>query len=328
MQLRTGIVLLAAVCALAIAWLAKDILLVAFLGLLIGVVFSFPVKLLSRFMPRGVALLLVLLVLTGGVTAAAIFVAPSMSEQFNDLQETAPKAFKSARDWMRAQGSAGEKIQQVAGKAVNKASEVAVPALLGIVSGLTTIVLVIVLGAFFVADPEVYRKGLRSFVPKRAETEFDESWRRTGGGLRRWVGGILVSMTVMGCLAAAGLALAGVHDWLLLGLLTFFGTFVPYVGAVASAIPGLLVAASQSPKHLLFAALVYVGVHLVEGYLIQPLIMRRAVHVKPAALLITVGVMEAVFKLPGVVVATPLLVCVLALVDYLWVERSLGKEPA
>jgi predicted PurR-regulated permease PerM len=194
--------------------------------------------------------------------------------------------------------------------------------------GLTTVVLVIVLGAFLVSDPDTYRKGIRSLVPRSHEEVFDEAWRRAGGGLRRWVGGILVSMTIMGTLAAAGLALAGIHDWLLLGLLTFLGTFVPYVGAVASAIPGLLIAATQSPKHLLFAALVYLGVHLVEGYLVEPLIMRRAVHLKPAVLLVSVGALSAIFHLPGIIVATPLLVCAQALVDYLWVERSLGKNPA
>lgn len=328
MSVRTGLVLFAAAVCLAFAWLAKDILLVGFLGILIGVVFSFPVRWLSRIMPRGVAVLLVLLVLAGGVAATAAFVAPSISEQLNDLQQTAPKALKSARRWLRERGEAGEKMQEAAGKAASKAGEVAAPALLGAISGLTTVVLVIVLGAFLVSDPEAYKKGLRSLVPKNDEATFDGAWQRVGGGLRRWVGGILISMTIMGTLAAAGLALAGVHDWLLLGVLTFFGTFVPYVGAVASAIPGLLVAATQSPRHLLFAALVYVGVHIVEGYLVEPLIMKRAVEIKPAMLLIWVGVMSAIFKLEGVIVATPLLVCIQVLTDYLWVERSLGKPPA
>jgi predicted PurR-regulated permease PerM len=328
MGIRTGLILLAAIVALAFAWLARDILLVCFLGVLIGVVFSYPVDLLAKVMKRGVAVLLVLLVLGGGLTGIGFLAAPSITEQVNDLQDSAPKAIKSARSWLRDQGDAGEKIQESAGKVLDKAGEIAVPALLGLVSGLTSIVLVIVLGAFLVSDPELYKRGLRSLVPKSSEKIFDESWDRAGNGLRRWVGGILVSMTIMGSLSAIGLKIAGIHDWMLLGLLTFFGTFVPYVGAVASAIPGLLVAATQSPRHLLFAFIVYTGIHIVEGYLVEPLIMARAVKLKPAVLLVSVGVMSAIFELPGVVVATPLLVCAQALVDYLWVERSLAKEPA
>jgi predicted PurR-regulated permease PerM len=171
----------------------------------------------------------------------------------------------------------------------------------------------------------VYRNGLRRLLPRDRESVYDEAWQRTGGALRRWVGGILVSMTIMGTLAALGLKIAGVNDWLLLGLLTFFGTFIPYVGAVASAVPGLLVALSQSSQHFFWAIAVYVGVHIVEGYLISPLVMRKAVEIKPALLLVGQGVMLAVFGIAGAIVATPMIVCIQTLVDYLWVERSLAK---
>jgi len=78
----------------------------------------------------------------------------------------------------------------------------ALPALVAVVSGVTAVVLVIVLGAFLVYQPDVYRRGMRLLIPKRHEPVFDESWKRTGKGLRKWVGGIVVSMTLMGTLTA------------------------------------------------------------------------------------------------------------------------------
>jgi predicted PurR-regulated permease PerM len=68
-------------------------------------------------------------------------------------------------------------------------------------------------------------------------------------------------------------------------------------------------------------------VHIVDGYIVEPLVMRRAVKLKPALLLFTQGVFSAVFGIMGTVVSTPLLVCAQTLVDYLWVERRLGKTP-
>jgi hypothetical protein len=56
--------------------------------------------------------------------------------------------------------------------------------------------------------------------------------------------------------------------------------------------------------------------------------MRRAVDLKPAILLVGQGLFGAVFGLMGTVVATPLVVCVRELTEYLWVERRLGKDPA
>ncbi|HZX95431.1 MAG TPA: AI-2E family transporter [Myxococcales bacterium] len=321
--MKTGLKLMAVAVLLAFAWLARQELLLAFFALVIAVVFSFPVRWFSRLLPRGAAVLLLVVLILGGVTVAAMVAAPALSEQVEDLARTVPKQLQKARNWLRAQGA--KNVEEKAGQAAQKASEVAVPAILGIVFGLSEAVLVFVLALFLVAAPETYRDGVRKLVPREREPVFDESWRRTGTALRKWVGGIFVSMTIMGTLAAVGLAIAGIHDWLLLGLITFLGTFVPYVGAVASAIPGLLVAISQSPQHFFYALAVYLGVHLVEGYLIAPLIMRRAVEIKPALLLTGQGVLSAIFGVFGAVVATPMIVCVQTLVEFLWVERKLAK---
>ena len=323
MTVRHGLVLLAAAAALALAWLAREALLLAFLGVVIAVVFSFPVGWLTRWVPRGAAVLLLLLVLAGAVALAATLFAPTVVEQIDDLRAAAPKALADARQWFSRRS--GPEMAKGAAKVAEKAGEVAVPALLGIVSAATAAVLVLVLGAFLVAAPETYRRGLRKLVPRDSEAVFDESYARLADGLRRWVGGIVVSMTIMGTLAALGLWVAGIHDWFLLGVLTFLGTFVPYVGAIASAVPGLLVALTQSQSHFLYAAAVYLGVHLVEGYLIAPLVMRRAVEIKPALLLAGQGTLAAIFGIPGAVVATPLIVCAQTLVQQLWVERRLGK---
>jgi predicted PurR-regulated permease PerM len=326
MTVRTGIILLAAAAVLVLAWLAREALLLAFLGVVIGVVFSFPVGWLARFMPRGVAVLLVLLLLVGSVVLAAVLFAPTIAEQLQDLRAAAPKALADARQWLSRRS--GPELAKGASRVAEKAGEIAVPALLGVLSVATAAILVLVLGAFLVAAPETYRRGIRALVPRSSESVFDESFDRLADALRHWVGGIIVSMTIMGTLAALGLWIAGINDWLLLGVLTFFGTFVPYVGAIASAIPGLIVALTQSPTHLLYAAGVYLGVHIVEGYLIAPLVMRRAVEIKPALLLAGQGTLAAIFGIPGAVVATPVIVCAQTLANHLWVERHLGKGAA
>lgn len=67
--------------------------------------------------------------------------------------------------------------------------------------------------------------------------------------------------------------------------------------------------------------------HLVEGYVVSPLIMKRAVELRPGALLFWQLLAGAVFGLLGIVVATPLLACAKVAVGYSYVERRLGKDP-
>jgi predicted PurR-regulated permease PerM len=332
---QVGLILLACAAGLVALWLAREVVLLGFLGVLIGVVFSFPVGWLSRVMPRGLAVIVVLAALVGAIAGLSALAAPALQREIDQLRERTPRAIEKAQGWVRqvqsATGSGGAKEKGQDGakapEVAAKVGEKAVPAFLAVVSGVTGVVLVIVLGAFLVAQPDVYRRGIRSLIPKQHEAVFDEAWQRAGNGLRRWVGGILINMTVMGTLTAVGLALIGIEEWLLLGVLTFLGTFVPYVGAIASAVPGLLAGLAQSPRHFALAGAVYLGVHIVEGYVVAPLVMKRAVEVRPALLLFGQGLFGGIFGLLGTVVATPLLVCAQVLTEFLWVERWLGKEP-
>ena len=344
---RTGAKLLALLAALAACWLGREVLLLAFLGVLIGVVFSFPVNFLARHMKRGLALLIVVLVLLGAAGGGIAFGAAKIASQAGTVKEQAQKAIQAAREKLdelrgaqkapagaqqqpqqqQPQQQQGEAKQGGEQQAPAGLAEKALRGVLGLFSGLTALILVLVLGLFLVSEPEVYARGARLLVPKRYEETYDAAFEKVSTGLRKWVGGILVSMTIMGTVTTIGLAVAGIKGWLVLGLLTFFCTFVPYVGAIASAIPGLLVAAAQDSTHLLYALAVYVGVHIVEGYLVEPLVMKRAVKLQPALLLVWQGFFGAVFGLMGTVVATPLLVVAQLLTQYLWVEKRLGKEP-
>lgn len=325
---QSGAKLVALVAALAAGWLARDVLLLVFLGVLIGVVLSFPVGFLARHMKRGFAVLIVLVVLLAGAGAAVGFGAAKIAEQFDTVRADAQKAVRAVQEKLAAArgqkpGSSGKDsgLPPAAG-------EKAVEGAKGVLSFVTALVLVLVLGLFLVNEPGVYARGLRLLVPRRHEDAFDSSFALVSTGLRKWVGGILVSMAIMGAVTTVGLAIAGIKGFLVLGLLTFFATFVPYVGAVASAIPGLLVAAAQDQTHFLYALAVYLGVHVVEGYLVEPLVMKRAVKLQPALLLAWQGFFTAVFGLAGTVVATPVLVCVQILTQHLWVARRLGKGAA
>jgi predicted PurR-regulated permease PerM len=335
---RAGLRLLAWTALGVAAWLAREILLLVFVAVVVAVALSFPVAWLQRLVPRAVAVVAVLFALGGvaaGITAVA---APTIADQVSELQASAPLALRDARAWLErfgrgesAPGKSPSPQRRTSGpggpssaltpEAAITAAERAVPALGAALGGIVRVVLVIVMAAFLVHDPEVQRRGLRRLLDPGVRPSFDELWTRLRDALRRWVGGIVVSMAIMGTLAAVGLLLAGIDDWLVLGALTFLGTFVPYLGAVVSAIPGLLVAAAQSSRHLLLALIVYIGVHLVEGYLVQPLIMRRAVHLNPALLLAGEGAFGALFGTMGIVVAAPALVCIQIATEYVWIEK-------
>jgi predicted PurR-regulated permease PerM len=321
---RGALALLVGGAALGLAWLARDVLLLGFFGVVLAALLALPVGFLARRMRRPVALLIVMVVLGGAFAGIGAVAAPVLADQLTEAEKDAPVAVARLRaaverfEVKTGTGDGETKMPDVTSQAL--------PALAYLGEGVTSWVLVGVLALFLVADPETYRKGVRGLIPREREAVFDEAWQRVGTGLRGWVRGILVSMALMGGLAGLGLWAVGIPDAALLGLITFFATFVPYLGALLSAIPGLLLGMSVDTTHFFLALGVYTGVHVIEGYVVQPLVMRKAVHVKPAILLVAQAAATAVFGVMGTIVATPLLVCLQELTAFLWTERALGKR--
>jgi predicted PurR-regulated permease PerM len=322
------------VALLRLLWAASSVLLLGFLAVLIGTVLTYPLDLLSRFVPRAAALVLTLVAIVGGITGVVLLLVPIVTAQAERLSRSIPVAVdRIAGAWARIHGTALTPLpggESLASRLVGEAEAIlgrAVPFAFDAGRVLVLAVVLFVLGLFLAYAPGGYHRGLRRLVPRDHEALFDELWGRLGLTLRHWTLGILVSMTVMGVLAAVGLWIAGIEGWFLLGVLTFLGTFVPYVGALASALPGLLIGLSQSPLHLLYAAIVYALVHVAEGYLVSPFVMRHAVRLQPGLLIFWQLLIAAVFGLPGIIVATPLLAVLEVVVSYLYVERYLGKGP-
>ena len=318
---------------------AQNVVLLGFLAILVAVLFSFPVGWLSRVLPRMVAVLLTVLLtfgLVGGIVALAT---PLVVEQGKQLLDDLPDMARKAEIWLRRAQRDRTVRQLTNGKDVAGTLKAKVPQAVETVATLTpmmlgrmvelvsTFVLLVVLAAFLVYRPSLYERGIRALLPRSFEADFDELWDRLGRGLRGWVGGTIVAMFLMGSVTALGLFLCGIQGWALLGLLTFFGTFVPYVGAVSSSVPGLLVGLAQSPHHFFLALGVYVGVHIIEGYLVEPVVMRRAVEANPAMLLFFQALMGALFGLLGLILATPLLTVLRIVVTTLWIEGRLHKRP-
>src|SRR2546428_4453239 len=94
--LSVGLVLLFTGAAVAAAWLAHQVLLLAFLGLLIGVVFSFPVDWLAKVMPRALAGILVVLVFAGGGPAVGAPGGAPPLRATPALRANAPRAVSAA----------------------------------------------------------------------------------------------------------------------------------------------------------------------------------------------------------------------------------------
>ena len=186
---------------------------------------------------------------------------------------------------------------------------------------LVDLALVIVLGVYLAADPGVYRRGLLRLLPSGVRDHVGDALDEAGLSLRRWILGQLLAMLIVGVMVTIGLYFIGVPLAIPLGILIGVLDFVPVVGPLLGAIPGVLIAFAQGEQVAVYAVLVYVTVQFVESHFIIPIVQRRAVGLPPALSLVGIVGFGLVFGPMGVLLAMPLMVASVTLVQKLYVDN-------
>jgi predicted PurR-regulated permease PerM len=184
----------------------------------------------------------------------------------------------------------------------------------------------VVIGVYLAADPDLYLRGVGHLVPVRHRQVTRELLEAIGHTLRWWIVGQLVTMTTVGLLTYIGLSLLHVPLALILGLVAFLLTFIPFIGAITAAIPVILVAFSQGATTGLYALAVYAGIEMFEGYVLSPLVQRHSVSLPPALTIAAQVLLGVLLGVLGIALATPLAALTLVVINRLYVEALLGED--
>ena len=137
-----------------------------------------------------------------------------------------------------------------------------------------------------------------------------------------------------GVVIGFGLWLIGVPSPTLFGVLAAVLRFVPYVGAAISALLPLIVAAAVDPgwSMVIWTAILFVVVEPVCGHVIEPLLYGHSTGLSPIAVILAATIWTFLWGPIGLVLATPLTVCLVVLgrhVERLWyLDVLLGDQPA
>lgn len=196
------------------------------------------------------------------------------------------------------------------------------------ISLLGGIVLACFFGIYLAAEPDVYTRGLMKLFPKRLRARVRRILAVVADVLWHWILGRLFSMTVVGAFTTIGLWALGMPLPVALGTLAGTLTFVPYIGAIASSVPSLILALSTDPQLALYVAVLYLAVHIIEGYVLVPLVQRRASELPPATTLAAQLILGTLSGIIGVTFATPLIAAIIPIIRMAYVEPAAGQGRA
>lgn len=324
--------LLAALLALWLLWRLADVVLLLFAGALVALALRRAMAALQRRVhwPDKLALLAVVVGVAVAIGAATWWLGGAAAEQLQVLRDTLPRALLALRDWL-ARFVPGAWLLELWDARTPQATDLTRLAALarGTLNASLTllggIVLVLALGLHLATDPATYRRGALRLLPASRRAAAGRCADAVASALSRWMLGQAASMVVVGLMTAIGLALIGLPLAVPLGVIAGLVEFVPYFGPLASALLIVAVALTSGEPTALWAALVCLVVQQSEAYLVQPLIQRWAVRLPPVLSIVAVLIFGLLFGLPGVLLAVPLMVLTMTLVEQLYVRGRLGE---
>lgn len=191
-------------------------------------------------------------------------------------------------------------------------------------SFLANAAIMLFLGIFFAFNPPLYRDALLLLVKPAYRARAGDILNEMGTVLQFWFVGQVARIALMTVCVWIVLYLVGLPGAFLLGVQAGLSNFIPYLGPIAAAIPIGLVAMPLGPSMLIWSVVLYTIVQSIEGYVIGPLILRQAVDIPPAWILVAIVLLGSLFGVIGIALAVPLIAIGRIAILRFYVEDCLG----
>jgi putative heme transporter len=149
---------------------------------------------------------------------------------------------------------------------------------------------------------------LLGVVPADVRTRVDVAGRRGLAALVSYVRATAAVAVVDGIAIGIGLAVLGIPLAVPLAALVFLGAFIPIIGAVvAGGVAVLIALVAEGPVPALIVLGIIIAIMQLEGHILQPLLLGRAVKLHPLAVVLAIAAGLLVAGIAGALLAVPLL---------------------
>jgi predicted PurR-regulated permease PerM len=303
------------------------------LALLFTVIIAIPLAaaatgLEHRGVPRPLG---ALLTLAGSIAALGLVIGlliPPFIDQTNEFVDDVPGIVDDLEGYYadltgQDAGEVGDRVEEFAknwtddpGRFIGPITSIG----LNVAGILAALILILITAYYMAVRPQPLVDGLVSLAPPSRREHVRHVLDRLRDAWIGWMQGVAVDMLVTGVLVFIALTIIGLEFAIFFAVLSALLVVVPYFGAIAGAIPPILLALTDSPGKALVVLVAYVIVQQVEGNVIVPLVMSRTVRVHPAMIAIGVVVVGQLFGVAGLFVAVPIMSLILISVEEFWVK--------
>jgi predicted PurR-regulated permease PerM len=239
---------------------------------------------------------------------------------------------------IKVQKQGHDLVQRIADKDVSKYTRQVIDfvegAAISTIKFLFSLVLVIVVSIYMLLDmPRLARAVDRRFPPHAGSLPLLTRIERS---LASYVRGQFLLSLIIGTSAGLGLWLLGTFGWapgmdkyaVLFGAWVAITELIPYLGPWLGAVPPFIYALVVHPVSAIWVALLFLGIHQIEGHVVVPNVMGSALRLHPLLVIFGLATGFELYGLAGALVALPLLAAARAISEFFADRISFEKWPA
>jgi len=282
---------------------------------------------LAKVMPRVVAGVIALIVFAIAVGLIITFIGLQTASQWEGIAAAFNQGVADLQTWLRegpfqvTDAQLTSLYQSVEDFVRQSGGDIALGVLSGVGSVLgvfTALAAALFILVFLLIQPHVLFGWFVAWMPVRNREVIAQSVRIAWNGFSQYSQGLVLVAVTNATLVTIVLLIMGVPLAIPLGIIVFFGAFIPYIGApIAMLLAAFVALVTDGP---LAGGLVIVLIFVIgqlEGNVLQPLIMGQTVHLHPVAIVMVTAVGAAYFGLLGALIGVPLAAGVYGAMRYL-----------
>jgi len=171
--------------------------------------------------------------------------------------------------------------------------------------GLFTIITVFIVSLYLLLYNDSFKKSFAKLFHTRQQEKVLKTVGLINDKLGAWLQGQILLSFVIGLMTWIALMLLGIPFALPLAMVAGILEIVPTLGPTLSAIPAVIVALTISPTMGIVIVATYIMIQMLEGQLIVPKIMQRAVGLNPIAVILAVTIGTNLMGIVGALLSIP-----------------------
>jgi predicted PurR-regulated permease PerM len=289
----------------------KDIILIFFIAVLLMTILNPAVTKITQYkIPRGLAVLMVYIVVIFFLVGSVALLIPPLVEQTANFAVSLP-------GYITKIGISKFVSDQIISNFLSQLGSIPSQIIklgLSLFSNVIAIISILMFAFYLLIARGKLDETANSLFGETKKKPFVDAFLTLERKLGGWARAELSLMVIMGLSSFLGLVILGIPSALPLALLSGIFEAVPNIGPIISAIPAVIIAFGISPLMGLAIVVFYTLLHQFENYAFVPKIMEKSVGVSPVITLLSLAIGFKLAGIIGAVIAVPIFIVIQTLV--------------